>query len=112
MTTTRRSVLAAIATTLAGVTVQSGARQSKSTEHRVEIVGAAFTPAQLTLSVGDSITWINLDIVPHTATAVDGSWDTDLLKPNERRRIVYHRAGAQAYFCRLHPTMIGSIKSI
>ena len=34
-------------------------------------------PAQL--SVGSKITWINKDTAPHTATAINGSFDTSLI---------------------------------
>ena len=35
----------------------------------------AFTPAQVSAHVGDTIEWANADFVAHTATARDGAWD-------------------------------------
>src|SRR5204862_476961 len=44
-----------------------------SRTHTVEIRGMEFHPAELTVAVGDTIVWINRDIVPHTATAGGGA---------------------------------------
>jgi len=35
----------------------------------------AYMPAQISAYVGDTIEWDNKDIVVHTATARDNSWD-------------------------------------
>ena len=40
--------------------------------HVVEIRNLEFTPKELTVVPGDTITWINYDLVPHTVTADDG----------------------------------------
>src|SRR2546423_277336 len=39
-----------------------------------------FHPAVLTVAAGDTVVWVNRDIVPHTATATGGTkWDTGQL---------------------------------
>ena len=38
--------------------------------------GFKFAPDVQSAKTGDRITWVNNDIVPHTATALDKSWDT------------------------------------
>ena len=80
--------------------------------HTVEIRGMEFHPAVLTVAVGDTIVWINRDIVPHTATATGGTkWDTgQLLQGQTGRYIVRARdAGTTRYVCSLHPTMHGKL---
>lgn len=74
--------------------------------HLVTIRGMAFQPAVLEAAPGDTIVWINRDLVPHTAT-VEGSngWDTGILATGDSARYVPLRPGAWAYGCRLHPTM-------
>jgi plastocyanin len=74
--------------------------------HVVEIRGMAFQPEVLELALGDTVVWINRDIVPHTATA-EGSdaWDTGILASGDSARYVPLVAGAATYVCRLHPTM-------
>ena len=78
--------------------------------HIVEIRGMEFHPAVLTVAVGDSIVWINRDIVPHTATAGGATnWDTGQLVQGQMGRYVARRAGVARYVCTLHPTMRGRL---
>lgn len=68
-----------------------------------------FAPAAVTIHVGETVTWINRDIVEHTATARSG--DFDVLTP--RGRPAQWRAskvGEFAYSCRLHPNMTGVVR--
>ena len=79
--------------------------------------GLSFTPAKLTLAVGDAVRWRNTDnIVPHTATEDHGLWDLggdygatpanpSGFGPGETRERVFE-AGTQAYYCRVHPTQM------
>ena len=75
--------------------------------HTVEIRGMEFHPAELTVAPGDTIVWINRDIVPHTATAT--AWGTDVLSQGQSGSIVARRAGTIRYVCNLHPTMHGTL---
>jgi plastocyanin len=78
--------------------------------HVVEIRGMAFEPAELTVMRGDTVVWINRDIVPHTATASGKQgWDTGTLSQAESGSIVTRTAGAARYVCQLHPTMRGTL---
>ncbi|HET8712597.1 MAG TPA: cupredoxin family copper-binding protein [Gemmatimonadales bacterium] len=76
--------------------------------HTVEIRGMQFRPAALTVAVGDTVVWINRDIVPHTATAT-GKWDTGTIAQGASGRLVAARPGALDYICTLHPTMRGTL---
>jgi len=75
--------------------------------HTVEIRGMEFHPAELTVAPGDTVVWINRDIVPHTATAK--GWGTDVLTQGQSGRIVARHAGTIDYACNLHPTMHGTL---
>jgi plastocyanin len=82
--------------------------------HLVEIRGMTFHPAVLTIAPGDTVVWINRDIVPHTATAAVGGgaepkWDTGQLRQGQDGRYVAHRRGEAPYVCTLHPTMQGKL---
>jgi plastocyanin len=63
------------------------------------------------LKVGDTIVWANRDIVPHTATARDHSFDVTL-QPNQAKRIVIRHAGNIAFYCRYHPAMQGTLTAV
>lgn len=101
----RRSILTALlATPLAMV-----ASRSHAATHAVTIEGFAFSPADLNVAVGDTITFTNNDGAPHTATALDGSFDTGRLNRGESAEITITSAGSHAYKCNFHPSMTGTI---
>jgi len=77
--------------------------------HRVTIRGLRFEPATLTVRPGDRVRWVNLDLVPHTATAVSDAWDTGALGRGDAREVLFGRPGAQAYVCAFHPHMSGEV---
>ena len=70
----------------------------------------AFHPAVLEVRRGDTIVWINRDIVPHTATASGGSrWNTGNLLQGESGRHFVSGKREQPYSCVLHPVMRGEL---
>ena len=58
--------------------------------------------------MGDVIVWQNNDILRHTATARDGSFDVDL-PPGTSSRLTLATAGSFAFFCKFHPGMTGTL---
>jgi plastocyanin len=78
--------------------------------HTVEIRGMEFHPAELTVAVGDTVVWINRDLVPHTATGAGKTkWDTGQLAQGDSGRYVARVAGNVSYVCAFHPTMRGKL---
>ena len=101
MRLSRRSALAGLAGLFA---LGGGSARAHGTEHRIVIEKMKFGPAPEGLTVGDSILWVNSDILRHTATARDGSFDVDL-KPGEEVAMHLDKAGEIEVFCRFHPGM-------
>ena len=83
--------------------------QDASQLHTVIIGNFKFTPEVLSVKPGDRIVWVNQDIVPHTATAHDGSWDTGAIGSNESKEIVVKQAQTLAYYCFYHPVMTAKL---
>ena len=80
------------------------------TTHTVEIRRMEFHPAVLTVSVGDTVAWINRDIVPHSATATGRTkWDTGPLSQGRSGRFIARARGSARYVGTLHPTMHGKL---
>jgi plastocyanin len=77
--------------------------------HRIEIDNLAFGPAPGELHVNDIVEWTNSDILRHTATATDGSFDVDL-PAGATGRTIMKRAGGVNYVCRFHPGMKGRLE--
>src|SRR5262249_51523265 len=72
---TALAVAAALAP--AGMAQEMGDRR-----HRVTIKGLHFAPADVVVGPGDTVVWVNRDLVSHTVTAQDGSWDSQGLTEN------------------------------
>lgn len=85
------------------------AAEPTAQEHVVEIVGFKFVPEKIEVHPGDTVTWINRDIVPHTATGKDGTWDTGTLNQDDSISFVVSEKMESNYFCRFHINMVGSI---
>jgi plastocyanin len=71
---------------------------------QITMENLVITPAQATAKVGDTIEWINKDVLAHTATARNGDWDV-VLPPKKNGTLVLKKAGTIDYYCRFHPNM-------
>lgn len=74
---------------------------------QVTIEKMVFSPADIDAKVGDTIEWINKDILVHTAT-VKGGWDVTI-PPKKSASMVLQKAETLDYYCRFHPNMKGRI---
>lgn len=69
----------------------------------------AFVPAEVGVAVGDTVRWVNRDLVPHTATGVGAAWDTGVMAQDSVGQWVVSASGALDYTCSLHPVMRGRL---
>jgi plastocyanin len=78
----------------------------------VDIEGNAFSPATVTVQVGDTVRWTNNDGVPHTSTSTgngDDEWDSGNLSNGESYERVFETPGEFDYTCTVHPMMTGTV---
>ena len=75
----------------------------------VEISNNAFIPDQLNVAPGTTVTFVNRDNVPHTATSDSKLFDSGELAPGASYPVVLEGAGTVTYHCKLHPEMRGRI---
>jgi plastocyanin len=76
--------------------------------HVVEIRQMQFVPDTVHVHEGDSVRWVNKDIVDHDVTeAAAHAWKSSRLKPGQ----VWTLAASQSadYYCNLHQVMKGKI---
>lgn len=83
----------------------AGCAEAGPRRHQVAIRGFTYEPASLTIAVGDTVVWINEDVVPHTATAADRGWDTGSVGAKSSGQVVISQQGRHSYVCAFHPNM-------
>lgn len=66
-----------------------------------------FRPAELIVQKGDTVMWINKDIVVHTVTERNKSWASPLLSPETTWKRVIEKN--DSYYCSIHINMKGEL---
>lgn len=89
--------------------LMASASLANAADHVVTISGFKFQPANLTIAAGDSVTFVNKDGAPHTATHNGGGFDTGRLSKNGKSKMRFSAAGTFSYFCAVHPNMKAQI---
>ncbi|MGJ8610394.1 MAG: cupredoxin domain-containing protein [Octadecabacter sp.] len=109
MINTRRQFIQTAVAGLATLPVLATAARAQTT-HTVTIKNMAFSPADLTISAGDTVTWINEDRMRHSAWDDSGNaFDTGLLGNGDTASLTFNGAGSFSYRCRPHSNMRGTI---
>ncbi len=83
----------------------SGALTARAAQSGVAIQNFAFNPTPLTVTVGDTVTWTNMDTAPHNATAENGGFKTPDLQQGQSASITVNTPGEYTYICTIHPFM-------
>jgi plastocyanin len=75
-----------------------------------------FSPSEVSVNVGDTVTWSNDDSAAHTVTSgtpsdgPDGTFDSSLFMAGTTFSYTFDKAGEYNYFCMVHPWMTGKIQ--
>jgi amicyanin len=110
MIANRRTFVAAAVFGLAsGAMLGLGVVKAEGTAKEVTIDNFTFGPAELSVPVGTTVTWINRDDIPHTVVAKDKGFRSKALDTDDRYSFTFASAGTYDYFCGLHPHMTGKI---
>jgi plastocyanin len=98
-------------TPAASATTAAGACSNGATGSLIlTIAGFAFTPANISVTAGTTVTWTNSDQVTHTATADDGkAFDCRPIGAGASMSFKFATPGTYAYHCAIHPTMKATI---
>lgn len=64
-----------------------------------------FSPERLEVAAGDTVTWTNRDLVPHTVTAAGAGLESGNIAPGASWKFTARRSGTIDYLCRYHPGM-------
>jgi plastocyanin len=83
--------------------------QTGGSEKEVKIASFAFDPAELTVPVGTTVKWTNMDQADHTVTADDKSFDSGSLSQGKSFSFTFTKEGTYTYKCSFHSSMVGKI---
>jgi len=97
----------AILGTAALVALLAAAPATKT--YTVHIRDDKFEPPSVTVRAGDAVTFVNDDDDAHTATADDGSWDSEGLNQGQTWSHTFTKSGKVTYHCTVHPFMKGTL---
>ena len=80
-----------------------------------EETNACYSPADITINAGDTVSWDNVDTAAHTVTSgspadgPSGVFDSSLLMASATYAFTFEDAGNYDYFCMVHPWMVGTV---
>ena len=69
----------------------------------------SYQPNPIELSVWSSVLWTNDDRISHSVTAIEGEFDSGIIRPDEVFEYTFGKAGGFDYYCMLHPSMTGRL---
>jgi amicyanin len=85
-------------------------KKTAAGQYQVKIDNFSFGPPTLTVPAGAAVTWTNQDDVPHNIVSTDGKGiKSPVLDTNEKFTYTFSKAGTYAYYCAIHPRMVGKI---
>lgn len=83
--------------------------EDKASALEVRVDNFTFGPDTLTVPVNSTVTWVNKDDLPHTIASTDGVFKSKALDTEDKYSYTFTKAGTYAYFCSIHPKMVGKI---
>ena len=80
-------------------------------EVKVSIDNFTFKPKEVSIPVGATVTWVNHDDVPHTATsaAMPRVFDSKALDTDDKYSFTFTKPGTYRYYCKIHTHMTGTV---
>ena len=69
----------------------------------------SFEPEEVALVAGQTLIWVNGGVAPHTVTARDGSFGSDLLASGDQFSRVFSEPGRYDLYCTIHPSMVQTV---
>ena len=78
---------------------------------KVTMQNIAFSPADITVKKGTTVTWTNNDAVEHTVTEDDGQTGPSAppLSQGQSYTFTFNQAGTFHYHCTIHSEMTGTV---
>jgi amicyanin len=109
-------IRSAIAAAVLGAVVGSGlaggvlVARAQTTAAPISIDNFTFSPQQLTVKAGTTVTWTNKDDIPHGIAATGNTFKrSTAMDTDGTYSFTFTTPGTYQYFCYIHPHMTGTI---
>ncbi len=106
----RRTLFVIALSLLVCSAIAAATKQRKPKTHTVVMEAMVFRPAALTVSSGDTIVWVNRDIVEHTATSAAAGFDSKMIQPGKSWKHTVRTKGDFAIVSKYHPAKTGTLR--
>lgn len=90
--------------------------ESSKSKSVVQITSSGFTPQNITVKAGESVTWVNEDTESHQVNSavhpthqVYPRLNLGVIKPAETKELSFPDAGSYKYHDHLNPSLTGSV---
>ncbi len=100
--------MAGVVTVMADPDTVAGSPDNGSSA-AVNIIDLDFSPKSVKVAKGATVTWTNTGQAPHTVTAQDKGWTSDMLKNGDTFSHTFGSVGTFTYICTFHPNMVGTV---
>ena len=89
----------------------TAATNTPASNSSVSIENFAFSPSDITVKKGTTVTWTNNDSTVHTVTEIDSQNGpkSQQLNQGDKYTFTFDQAGTFHYKCSIHPYMLGSV---
>jgi plastocyanin len=94
---------------LALVAMPSAAPPARAADAMIVMKNFDFSPMDVTVTAGSTVTWKNMDGEPHTVVSRDGLFRSPALDENDTYAFTFDHPGVFKYLCSIHPKMMGVI---
>ena len=106
---TRLLLTAVGMTALLGTAPWSRLTAEAADSTKIVVKDFMFAPTPLTVKVGSTVTWTNMDDEPHTVVSDTGLFKSGGMDTNESFSFKFDKPGTYRFTCSIHPRMVGTI---
>jgi plastocyanin len=105
----RATAAGALVALVAAAAFAAFAQEPAARVVEVSIDNFTFTPAEITITPGTSVRWVNHDDIPHTVVEANRMFKSKTLDTDDSFSMTFSTSGSFGYFCSLHPHMTGKV---
>ncbi len=105
----KRMVICLAASALVYFVAAARTAEGPKADEQVRIDNFSFIPETLTVKAGTTVTWVNMDDVPHTVVSTARKFSSKVLDTDDQYGRVFSEKGTFEYYCSVHPHMKGKV---